>query len=181
MKDQAPISRISPRDLERAEGVWRLDVRTPGEFAEKHLPGSDLHPLHDLDAGQIAERAQGRAVCVICHSGARAAKAAARLGEAGLAVTVLQGGVAAWEQAGLPLNRGEGGLSLERQVRIAAGILVLLGVLGSLLLHPAAIVLSGFVGAGLIFAGITDWCGMGLLLARMPWNRGGPACCHSGR
>jgi hypothetical protein len=71
----------------------------------------------------------------------------------------------------LPVVRGKKAISLERQVRIAAGSLVLLGVIGSLLIHPYVIGLSAFVGAGLLFAGITDTCGMGMLLARMPWNR----------
>jgi rhodanese-related sulfurtransferase len=84
---------------------------------------------------------------------------------------VVEGGTEAWIAAGLPVDRGTvTAISLERQVRIAAGALVLLGVLLGWLVHPAFFGLSGFVGAGLVFAGITDFCGMGLLLARMPWN-----------
>ena len=79
----------------------------------------------------------------------------------------------AWQAAGLPVNRGQAGLSLERQVRIAAGVLVLSGVVLGTWVDPAFYGLSGFVGAGLIFAGVTDWCGMGLLLARAPWNQCG--------
>jgi hypothetical protein len=83
----------------------------------------------------------------------------------------VEGGTQAWVEAGLPVNRGASKvMSLERQVRIAAGSLVLTGVLLSLFVHPYFIGLSGFVGAGLIFAGISDWCGMGLLLAKLPWN-----------
>ena len=85
----------------------------------------------------------------------------------------------AWAEAGLPVNRGSSKvISLERQVRIAAGTIVLTGVLLAHFLHPAFIWLSGLVGAGLTFAGITDWCGMGMLIAKMPWNqRGSDACC----
>lgn len=91
----------------------------------------------------------------------------------------VEGGTLAWEGAGLPVVRGRRVISLERQVRIAAGALVVAGVLLGWLVHPAFLGLSAFVGAGLVFAGVTDTCGMGLLLARMPWNRiekCGPSC-----
>jgi rhodanese-related sulfurtransferase len=85
----------------------------------------------------------------------------------------VEGGTAAWERAGLQVVRREGRrvISLERQVRIAAGSLVLIGVTLGWLVHPALFGLAAFVGLGLVFAGVTDWCGMGLLLARMPWNQ----------
>jgi len=84
---------------------------------------------------------------------------------------VVEGGTLAWIEAGLSVNRGTTKvISLERQVRIAAGSLVLTGVLLAIFVHPYFIGISAFVGAGLIFAGITDWCGMGLLLAKLPWN-----------
>ena len=88
----------------------------------------------------------------------------------------------AWEQAGLPMRRGPKAVSLERQVRIAAGSLVLLGAVLALTVHPWFALLSAFVGAGLVFSGVTDTCGMGMLLARMPWNQvkeQGMACCSS--
>lgn len=172
-------TKISPRELDQRRDVFLVDVRTPVEFEEKHLSGSELHPLHELRPDAVRERARGREVCLICRSGARSEQAREKLIGAGLEnVTVLEGGVVDWEQAGLPLTRGKKGVSLERQVRIAAGTLVLVGVVGAWLLHPALLVLSGFVGAGLIFAGVTDWCGMGLLLARMPWNKRKPSCCE---
>ncbi|MBO0696981.1 MAG: DUF2892 domain-containing protein, partial [Zavarzinella sp.] len=83
----------------------------------------------------------------------------------------VEGGTAAWAAAGLPVVRGRKAVSLERQVRIAAGLLVVLGAVLGWLVHPAFVGLSAFVGAGLVFAGVTDTCGMGMLLARMPWNR----------
>jgi rhodanese-related sulfurtransferase len=84
----------------------------------------------------------------------------------------VEGGTLGWAEAGLPVNRGETKvISLERQVRIAAGALVLGGVLLARFLDPAFIWLSGFIGAGLVFAGITDWCGMGMLIAKAPWNQ----------
>jgi rhodanese-related sulfurtransferase len=90
----------------------------------------------------------------------------------------VEGGTLAWEQAGLPVVRGKEAISLERQVRIAAGSLVLLGTALGAFVHPAFLGLAAFVGAGLVFAGVTDSCGLGMLLARMPWNQaGGAATC----
>jgi rhodanese-related sulfurtransferase len=108
---------------------------------------------------------------VICRSGSRGQKACEQFQKAGFTnVQNVDGGTLACIDAGLPVVRGRKAISLERQVRIAAGSLVLAGVLGSFV-HPAAIGLAAFVGAGLIFSGITDTCGMGMLLARMPWNQ----------
>ena len=91
----------------------------------------------------------------------------------------MEGGTEAWVKAGLPVNRGTTAMvSLENQVRIAAGGIVLTGVLLTQFVNPAFIWLSGFVGVGLLISGFTDWCGMGMLIARMPWNqRGGGDCC----
>ena len=112
---------------------------------------------------------------MICKSGGRGRQACEQLIAAGFSNVVnVDGGTQAWDAAGLPVMRGKKAISLERQVRIAAGSLVLTGAVLSQLVHPWWIGLSGFVGAGLIFAGITDTCGMGLLLARMPWNNVGP-------
>lgn len=149
-----------------------LDVRTPLEFGEMHIEDSVLHPLSDLDPAKVKELLGDKAACVVvCRSGNRAKQAAEKLHAAGVGpVEVLEGGVMAWDAAGLPLERGAAVMSLERQVRIAAGALVFLGVLLGYLVNPGWFLLSGFVGAGLVFAGITDFCGMGLLIARMPWN-----------
>lgn len=154
------------------DNILLLDVRTPAEFEEAHIPGSLLHPLTELDAKKVKEALNGRERCVIvCRSGNRARQAAEKLSAAGLdCLCVLEGGVVEWEKAGLPLNRGRKTISLERQVRIAAGAMVLTGALLAWFVHPAWVALSGFVGAGLIFAGITDWCGLAMVIARMPWN-----------
>jgi rhodanese-related sulfurtransferase len=125
-----------------------------------------------LDADEVAKLAAGKDQCIlVCRSGNRARQAAEKLKMSGLAsLCILDGGVQAWEGEGLPLNRGRKMMSLERQVRIAAGALVFTGALLGYFVNPAWIALSGFVGAGLIFAGITDTCGTGMLIARMPWN-----------
>ena len=116
--------------------------------------------------------AKDQPVYLLCRSGARAAKAVEKLARAGFASgVVVTGGTLAWQEAGLPVERGTVKvISLERQVRIAAGSLVVIGVVLAKLVNPWFIGLSACVGAGLVFAGITDFCGMGLLLARLPWN-----------
>ena len=151
-----------------------VDVRSVEEFAEAHIPGSVFHPLTEIDPNVVAFLAAGKEKCVvICQSGARAEAAAQKLIEAGMGeVHVLEGGVTAWEKAGHPLRRSGGGMSIERQIRIIAGSLVVIGLVLSFVSSPWWAVLSGFVGCGLVFAGVTNFCGMGILLSKMPWNRG---------
>lgn len=175
---------MSPAEVQNQNALF-LDVRTPAEFEEAHIEGSVLHPLSDLNVETIGQLAKGKDACVlICRSGNRAGQAAEKLAARGLpSLCILEGGVRAWEAAGLPLKRGAKTMSLERQVRIAAGALVFVGAALGYFVNPAWIALSGFVGAGLVFAGITDTCGMGMLIARMPWNNRRPtatgACCSS--
>lgn len=179
---ESTIRHISPTEAQSIQSsALLLDVRTPGEFAAAHVDGSVLRPLSDLNVEEVRRLAAGKSHCVvICQSGKRATQAAEKLKAAGLpGLSVLEGGVNAWTAAGLPVERGQGVISLERQVRIAAGALALTGAVLGYWVHPAWIALSGFVGAGLMFAGITDTCGMALILARMPWNNrcGGGAGC----
>lgn len=179
--DEMSHQTVSPADAAQARsarpGSVLIDVRTPHEYAELHAEGATLVPLDVLDPKAfMADRGASadEPVFALCKSGARAAKAVERFREAGFRnVFSVEGGTQAWERAGLPVVRGARVMSLERQVRIGAGSLVLLGVLLGWLVHPAFFGLSAFVGAGLVFAGMTDWCGMGLLMAKMPWNRRG--------
>ncbi|WP_454916438.1 rhodanese-like domain-containing protein [Xanthobacter sediminis] len=164
--------------LDTEPGLTLIDVRTPAEYAEVHVPQARSVPLDSLDPAALAAAGiapRERRIHVICRTQNRAKQGAAAFEKAGFAtVTVVEGGTSAWEAAGYPVTRGTVKvISLERQVRIVAGALVLIGALLAWLVHPAFIALSGFVGAGLVFAGITDFCGMGLLLARAPWNRKG--------
>jgi rhodanese-related sulfurtransferase len=166
-------------EIESGKRVSLIDVRTPAEHGEVHIKGSHLMPLDRLDAGAVKSVASGAERCVlICRSGKRAEQAYQKLQAAGCEnLAVLDGGVIAWESAGLPVVRGAKAISLERQVRITAGFLVLLGVALGTWVHLAFYGLSAFVGAGLVFAGITDWCGMAMVLAKMPWNqRSGTKC-----
>lgn len=162
--------------------LYLLDVRTPLEFQEVNLTGAQLVPLDQLDATQICRDAGSDCeTIVICRSGGRAKKAAEKLATAGMTnVKVMEGGMLAWAAAGLPVNRGQKVISLERQVRIVAGLLILTGSALGTWVHPAFYGLSAFVGAGLTFAGITDWCGMGMLLAKAPWNQASTCATSSG-
>jgi rhodanese-related sulfurtransferase len=171
------VRQVSPQEASQGKaGVLFLDVRTPSEFEDAHIEGSVLQPLGELNPREIQRIAAGKNSCLlVCGSGKRAAQAAEQLKQSELPpLGVLEGGVQAWAAAGLPLTRGRKMMSLERQVRIAAGSLVFTGAILGYLVNPAFIALCGLVGAGLVFAGMTDTCGMGMLLARMPWNNRKP-------
>ena len=171
------IEIISPKQLhdlvQNGEKVDLIDVRTPVEFREVHVAFAHNVPLDKLDSAKVMrERANVTGpLYVICKSGARSKQACEKIVSAGCTRVInVEGGTSAWEQAGLTVVRGKKAISLERQVRIAAGALVLTGAGLSFVSHYW-IGLSAFVGAGLMFAGITDTCAMGMILARMPWNQ----------
>ncbi len=180
------MTTITPRQLhdrlQQGEKLHLLDVRTPAEHAEIHVPDVHLAPLDQLDSTKLASGngfAKDQPLYIFCRTGNRAKQAAEKLEKSGYEQChVVEGGTMAWAEAGLPVNRGTSKvISLERQVRIAAGAIVLTGVLLAQFVNPAFIWLAGFIGAGLTFAGISDWCGMGMLIAKMPWNqRGGGTC-----
>lgn len=152
-----------------------LDVRTPAEFAAAHIPGSYNVPLDTLREHCDELRGSLESVVLVCQTGNRAAQAERVLGRAGLTgVRVLDGGIAAWDAVGAPLNRGRVGWTLERQVRLVAGVLVLAGVLGGAVV-PGLEWLAAAIGAGLTVAALTNTCLMGTLLARLPFNRA-PVC-----
>lgn len=158
-----------------------IDVRTPVEFREIHADGARNIPLDVLKPTAVMEARNGQAdqpLYVMCKSGMRGGKACEKFLEAGYSQVInVEGGVQAWEQAQLPVVRGKKAISLERQVRIAAGMLVLTGALLGFFVNLNFVGIAAFVGAGLIFAGVTDSCAMGMLLAKMPWNR--VAACDS--
>jgi rhodanese-related sulfurtransferase len=181
------VTTISPQqlaDLCRGGKIDVIDVRTSVEFRELHATGARNVPLDRLDPAAVMQdrnRRQDELLYVICRSGSRGRQACEKFLAAGFTNVVnVEGGTLAWAESDLPVVRGKKAISLERQVRIAAGSLVLLGALLGWLAHPVFVALSAFVGAGLVFAGITDTCGMGLLLSRMPWNQvketAGPGC-----
>jgi rhodanese-related sulfurtransferase len=149
-------------------------VRTPAEFREVHIPGSVNIPLADLGrfAPELKAQAAGKEVILSCRTGRRATAAFEQLLNEGVTeCRVLEGGITSWVEAGLPVNRGRQAISIERQVRMVAGALVAAGSTLSALVSPWFMVIPTVVGIGLVVAGITDTCAMGMLLARLPWNR----------
>jgi len=179
-------SSVTARELQRrltaGQAACLLDVRTPGEYAAAHVPGAKLIPLDELDAATIGRELSGERspVYVLCQSGGRARRAIEKLTRAGLEGCVLvEGGTQAWMDAGLPVDRGESRvLPLMRQVQIAVGLLSAAGALLALTINPLFAIVPLLTGSGLLFAGLTGFCGLALLLAKMPWNK--TTKCHSG-
>jgi rhodanese-related sulfurtransferase len=154
-----------------------LDVRTPAEFETSHIPGAYNVPLDLLREHRTELRAHlDEDVVLVCRSGSRAAQAGQSLADVGLPnLKILDGGMTAWQQqAAGPVNRGRPRWDLERQVRLAAGSIVLASVLGSLLV-PGLRWIAALLGAGLTIAALTNTCAMGMLLAKLPYN-GGRRC-----
>jgi len=154
-----------------------IDVRSPGEFASGHIPGAVNIPMEQIE-GRIGDLLPGIPILLACQAGKRARMVAGLIAPCRRDVSVLEGGTAAWASAGLPLVTSvKSRFSLERQVRLIAGLVVLAGAILALAVHHNWIYLCALMGAGLAFAGITDFCLMGGLLIRMPWNsaRGGKA------
>ena len=174
--------RVSPMQvfsrIKNGEKIHLVDVRSSGEFNAVHAEGAILCPLDALNPRQLAQQlglSSSSTAALLCAAGNRAKKASEKFLAEGIPYClVVEGGTQAWEAAGLSVIKGKGVISIDRQVRIGAGSLILTGVLLGYFIHPGWYFLSGFVGFGLIFAGITDWCGMGLLLAKMPWNQTNP-------
>jgi len=169
---------IAPAELSelrrRGAAVDLIDVRTPAEFQEVHVVFARNVPLDRLDPNAFAAARNGRAgepLYVICGSGSRGKQACGKLVAIGLKAVNIEGGTAAWVAAGLPVVRGKKTISLERQVRIAIGVIVLASAALAAFVHPYWIGLAAFMGGGLVFSGLTDFCGLALILASMPWNR----------
>lgn len=170
----ASLTALSPRDVAARlaqRSAILIDVREPDEFAREHVAGSISAPLSAFDHAHLG--AGSEAVIFTCRSGARTGANCDRLAarvEGG--AFVMEGGIGAWKAAGLPVTEDrKAPLEMMRQVQIGAGGLTLLGVVLSVMAHPGFIALSGFVGAGLLVAGLTGFCGLAKVLALMPWNR----------
>jgi rhodanese-related sulfurtransferase len=159
------LTKIDPKTVAdglKAGRFHLIDIREADEFVREHIGGAVSIPLSSVEQADVKLEA-GRTAVFHCKSGMRTEANCARLaarvdGDA----LILEGGLDAWKKAGLPMNR---------QVQITAGTLVLAGALIGTFVHPAGYALSGFIGAGLIFAGVSGWCGMANVLAAMPWNK----------
>jgi rhodanese-related sulfurtransferase len=152
-----------------------IDVRTPREFEEIRIEFARNLPLEHLDVEALAKArnaAGDKPLYVICKSGTRGKAACEKFIKAGLAAVYnIEGGTMAAVEAGLPVVRGRKAFAVDRQMRIVAGTLVLIGAALGAFVHPGFIGLSAFIGGGLIFAGVTDYCPMMEVIARMPWNQ----------
>lgn len=164
---------LKKRGEAQAAQAQCLDVREPAEYGQIRLDGFESLPLSGLSPSATAPLDKFKPTYLLCRSGGRACQAAERLEKMGFTdLRVIEGGLSAFEAAGKPVIRGDSKVwGLERQVRFAAGFLVLSGILLAHYVYVPAIFLSAFVAAGLIFSAVTDTCGMAMLLARMPWNK----------
>ena len=180
-KEISGIIEVSPQELQAMMGRGEcvvVDVREPEEHAREHIEGSELMPLSKFEpqhvpVGKEGGGGSGGVVVLHCRSGMRSAEAARRLmAIGGCEVRTLAGGIRAWREAGLPIveNRRVP-ISVMRQVQITAGSMVVAGTVLGALFSPWWLLLSGFVGAGLVFAGVSGTCGLAAVLGRMPWNR----------
>jgi rhodanese-related sulfurtransferase len=148
-----------------------VDVRSGSEFAVGHIPGAVNIPMDQIET-RLDDLNVNLPIVLVCQTGKRARMTAGLLEPCGRQITVLEGGTKAWIEAGLPVVASvKTRWSLERQVRLGAGLLVLTGATLALTVNPLWTYLCGFIGLGLTFAGLTDICGMAVILEKMPWNR----------
>ena len=152
------------------ESLTIVDVRTAPEFHAVHAKGAINIPLDEICDERLEALNLSTPIGLICQSGTRAKTACKKLSDS-TDIIIIDGGTQAWEDGGHDVIREKKVISLERQVRIAAGLLVFTGVCIGYFIHPAGLLLSGFVGAGLTFAGVTDTCGMAIMLSQCHWNK----------
>ncbi|WP_116837955.1 rhodanese family protein [Salmonella enterica] len=169
------IGIVSPREAQTliAQGAKLIDVRDADEYLREHIPHAQLAPLSRLEQGDLPANLRAEQIIFHCQSGKRTSSNAAKLQAiaAPAQVSLLEGGIDGWKAAGLPVTEDKSQpLPLMRQVQIAAGGLTLLGGILGYTVHGGFFLISGFVGAGLMLAGITGFCGMARLLEKMPWN-----------
>lgn len=177
MIKQATVHEVN--ELLNSDGECQvIDVREFSEFNSERIADAQLMPLSNFEK-HADEIDHSKPVYLMCRSGNRAKQAAEKLTKRGFTdIHVVEGGMMAWSGANLPTVKGESKVwSLERQVRFAAGMFVLTGVVLNVFVSPYLLLLSAFVGGGLMFSALTDTCGMGMVLARMPWNKA-PASCE---
>lgn len=165
------LKHVSPTEAAELlrQGARLVDIREADEHAREAIPGALHRPLSGLDRVET----DAPALIFHCRSGNRTAVNAGRLADAApCEAYILDGGIEGWRKAGLPVRTdARQPIELQRQVQIAAGSLIVLGVLLGWLVAPGFFALAGFVGAGLVFAGVSGTCAMARLLAAMPWNR----------
>lgn len=177
---------IDPKELNKAlkenPSLTFIDVRTPGEYQSEYIPQSKNLPLDSAELKSFINdnKNSDKVIYITCQKGSRGKSACSQLTSAGMQAVNLEGGLQGWKDAGLSTVEGSTKvISMERQVRIAAGLFIVLGVLLAQIGFPSAIYLSAFVGLGLMFSGITDTCGMARVLSLLPWNNNKCCCTNS--
>jgi rhodanese-related sulfurtransferase len=168
----APVCQhLSPGEIaSRCKEAVLVDVRSPLEFETEHIEGAVNIPLNEIDS-RFNEIPRKGELFVICRSGKRAERGAYQLAGQGFEPKVLEGGMVAWRAAGLPVKEGKKMFPIERQIQLIVGIGVLSGVLLGAFYNPWFLVIPGFFGAGLTFAGASGTCALGILLGKAPWNK----------
>jgi rhodanese-related sulfurtransferase len=157
--------------IERHERMQLVDVRSPGEYAAGHIPGALNLPMEEAEA-RIEDLSKIGEVVLVCQSGSRASMTCEQLSDRMPDLKVLDGGTDAWIASGYDVVRSTATTwSLERQVRLTVGVLILASSTLALTVNSSWAYATMFFGAGLTFAGLTNWCGMGMLISKMPWNR----------
>jgi len=173
---------LSPHNAQQLiqKNTLFIDVSTVGEFNASYIEKADNYPLANLLNDlkhNLFKNPQNQLIILTCQSGTRAQIAAKALIGAGFEVNLIDGGNQSWIESQLPIIRGEGVINLERQIRIVTGGLGLLGSLLAVFVAPLFVLIPLIIGAGLLNAGLTNWCGMGMVLAKMPWNTRTSASC----
>ncbi|MTJ08378.1 rhodanese-like domain-containing protein [Anabaena sp. UHCC 0204] len=166
------IDTATVQQLIEQEKIQLIDVREPSEYTAEHIPQAQLLPLSKFQPEQIS-LTQGKEIVIYCQSGNRSNQAAQKLVNSGfIEFRQLEGGITAWKQSGYPTKINKNApISLMRQVQIVAGSLVFTGTILGAFVSPWFLILSGFVGAGLVFAGVSNTCAMAMLLAKLPYNQ----------
>jgi rhodanese-related sulfurtransferase len=182
-----PVKTVNPSTLQqwlnKGEAVV-VDVREPAEYAASNIAGSTLLPLANVSKSALPQTA-GKKLVVHCQSGKRSASACARLlsEDPMMEIYELEGGIAAWHHIGQQTHgSGKAFLPLDRQVQLTIGLSVLTTSLLAYFVSPSFALVAAFFGAGLTFAGLSGYCGLAMLMAKMPWNQGStekPTCCAS--
>lgn len=177
---QKPLERLAVTEVDATslklkldlQQVTLIDVRESGEYASEHISGSISMPLSTFEP-ELVDQISTKPIVLCCQSGMRSSKATQKLLECGFeSMSQLQGGISSWKSAGFKTKSDQNApISLFRQVQIVAGSLVVLGTLLGAFVSPYFLILSGFVGSGLVFAGVTNTCAMGMLLAKLPYNQ----------
>lgn len=159
------------QELLAQDKIALIDVREPGEYAGEHIPSAILAPLSSFSPEKLPETE--KQIVLYCQSGRRSQQAAEKLVASGwVNVRQLKGGINAWKEAGYITKTNKNApISIMRQVQIVAGSLVLIGTLLGAFVSLKFLILSGFIGAGLVFAGVTNTCALGMLLAKLPYNQ----------